>query len=456
MKLFTRILLILSIISFSSAVFSQSKNYEAATIINNDNETLTGFVKNEDWRQNPNEILFKKEMEDEEKTYAATDIKSFQLSSGGKYISQKIIIENSKFRVLTEIDELNYLEVQREPVLDTLTTFIQLAVDGKKKLYIYKDARYRSHFFIKKDKKIEYLYYGIQLYDENSNVKEISSNHKADGFAWLNTQQMSIIENKEYINQLKSYFKKCSVIGDILGNVSYEKNDIIKLFSKYATCKDEEVTIENIADKQVNYYLIGGLSSTNLLKYEASPTYTGRYLPLIDGVSENPLTPILGGAVEFVLPGLYGRHSLMNSLMYRSIHLKGSWNQFDREEDTRIKNYEFKINYIKLNTLYQYRQPLSSSISFFVQGGIGHGFGKVQTNEMIEETNFFGSYNVRETEALTYVRKYQLSGIGGLGLSFQRFSALIHYELGYELSEVRTVGTRTGSLNLMLGYQLNK
>jgi len=104
MKLFYT--LVLAIFLLPSFVSAQT-NYKQGYVITNNGETINGFINYREWYSNPNNISFKKTLNDKAQTYHPTDLGYFEISGFEAYQSAMVAISLGKTNIQTIKDEID-------------------------------------------------------------------------------------------------------------------------------------------------------------------------------------------------------------------------------------------------------------------------------------------------------------------------------------------------------------
>ena len=399
-------------------VFSQ-ENYIPGYVIKNNADTLFGFVDYRNWEKNPDKIKFKTRIENDPITFKPTDITEFKVE-GELYVSGIINTEITP----TETDRLTddpqiYIKVD--------TAFLQTLFSGNKSLYYYKNAEGRENFYIKQNTEFELLIYKRYL-------------RQQDG-------KRVISENKKYLGQLTLYLNDCETINSKLENTSYEQTSLIKLFQYYYGCSPSGISFQKEIEKI--HTEMGGLAGVSLtsLKFrsDAFP-----YLVYADYNSS--YNPSVGIFLDLELPRNQGKWSFYNELLFTTYKVKGSYEEYEDENNYSITTTEIGYSYLNINTLFRFKYPIGQCF-LILNGGISNGYAIGETNYKKKESKFYTINRVDEESALNSTRKYELGFILGTGLRFDRFSAEIRFERGNGMSEYISLNSSTKGYYFLLGYR---
>lgn len=138
-KMKMRNLLIIAIILTSLSSYSQIE-FENGYIINNNSEKINCLIKNNDWKNNPSEILYKLEENSDIEKGTIEDIQEFGISSKIKFKRFLVNIDMSR-------EETNNLTQEKNPLFKEETLFLKQLIEGKANIFIYKSSS-MTRFFL--------------------------------------------------------------------------------------------------------------------------------------------------------------------------------------------------------------------------------------------------------------------------------------------------------------------
>ncbi len=259
MRKVTLAVLLLTIL-FSSA-YSQD-NYVSGIIINNLDETISGYINYKPWDINPDKIEFKKSLQEEPIVYTVNDLKSFKLED--RYFKSK--------KVLAEISSMDLEKLTYEPEFNNKEyhVFMEVLVEGEANLYKFYDSKLKVHFYIEKDiGNVEEL--ALKLYK-----KEIESSVPT-----VEAKTTSIQRIERYKTLLKFYFSDMPNIDKTINTLRYSEKSFMKLFERY----NKQEAINNLKylkskEKSLNYIVHAGTHISHISF--ASDITTFKYLEEID------------------------------------------------------------------------------------------------------------------------------------------------------------------------------
>ena len=428
MKKTLPVFFLLIIITFFSIQLFAQKNYQPATVINNNGDTLKGFINYQNWERNPLSVDFKQGPFSEKLiTYTPMDIKSFQVENE-IYFSTIVGVDKSPHKTA----ELTYSSA---PLIDDDTVFLSIYIKGKANLYYLVDQSSKQHYFIEKDSS------GIHELIYVKYLKQIQ----------LKT---NIQKNERYKGQLNYFFSDCPGIKKDIARVDFRAEELIDLFKKYNQCVDPDGESIQVMSKEktkinLDFGFVAGLSLTNL-KFTSNESY---YDHLTDDDYTNSVRPVISLSLNMVLPRNRGKWSIYNELGYKSYGFQNTY-EISKTENHHIKQTtSLAASYIKLTNLLRYQIP-DKEVRTYFQLGISSSFPFAVKNELKTETTFYDNYRVAYRKAIDEFRNFEVGIVGGIGAEYKKFSTEFRYEIGSGMSEILTLKSRSHTFFLLLAYHL--
>ncbi|TKG93785.1 hypothetical protein EYV94_16200 [Puteibacter caeruleilacunae] len=411
-------LYLLFIATFSLQIAFAQENYIDGYIINPKGETINGEIDFRDWANNPDEINFKRKGSNTPEVLAPNDILEFGVED---QIYESAIVEVELNSLLTQ-----QLEVNPKVELRVDTAFLQVCVGGEKSLYRYKLPS-RDNFYIKVGDQYERLIYRRNL------IK--------------GKQKTAIRENKKYIGQLKAYLNNNNTIDKKLRSTQYTVNSLMKVFEAYYGNSAIKTNFKKKGEKIITTFgVIAGITNTTL--DFSGDAYT--YLSL--GDIDSPVNPIGGISLDFILPKHMQKWWLHNELLFSAYKAKGSHRHTVHEG--RYSDYTFEIgtSHLKLVNMVRYSFPLNS-FRPFISAGVASTFTLSETNYLKQVNTHELSVTIGEKDAIKETRSYDQGLVVGTGVTNEKLSFELRYELGNGMSDLVKVGSKTKCISLLLGYR---
>ena len=384
-------------------------------------DTIKGFIDNRNWEKTPDQIVFKSSLDSKEITYNPNNIQGFGFE-GEKYISGIVTIDESPIRD----NEITEFYAHRNKV-DTV--FLQILISGSKGLFYLMDNNLKVHYFIDQNGIYETLV--MQKY-----LKVVN------GTSYITTKE-------SFRGQLKLYFQDCSGIQHGIDNISYSRNDLIKLFYEYYKCTSKETLYQAEIEKfKSEFGILGGVSQTKLrlVGSEVFEPLTNTNYPW----SKNFMFGIF---YNIILPRNQGKWSINTEVIYTTYMASGT--SLDSNNVNIYTKYYSSIGspYIKLNTYLRFKYHLNN-ISLFMDGGISNGGAISITNLLRIEEHTYSVLKTNDVVALKNAQRWEKGFIGGLGVDFKDFSLEFRTEFADGMSRYRQLSSLVTRYFLIFGYKI--
>jgi hypothetical protein len=337
--------------------------------------------------------------------------------NGKKFISAAILREISPY--LSNTHELLYLED---------TVFLELIIDGEKKLLQYQDTTGKILFYIPDENKdFEWLVH--KRYQVNFNGKN------------------QLRDNNNYIGQLIIYLSDCSNINMIASATEYNKESLSELFEYYYGCTNTDPEYKN--DKEnflTEIYALVGINLTNI-----SITGSG---------NEYVTAPVFPWSVRFsggigvnvALPKILGMWSFNNELLYSSYSTSAEY-----REELSLSTYEITKTRIgasglKINSMFRGHMPVNYA-TVFLDIGLSNTFNLSNTNQLIKTTYTANGSSETQGVALQDIKMYNFGFMVGVGVSVKQFSGFLRYELGSGITTQNDIDSKINNIYLFITYR---
>lgn len=190
---------VLSLCTYSQIVF------EEGYFIDESDQKINCLIKNVDWKNNPGEFEYRLPQINEVQKAGIQSVKEFGVNGFSKYVRADVQIDRSGF-------EQTNLNAEKNPVFREETLFLEVLVEGKASLYIYRDGNLVRFFYRLDDSEITQLVYKRYLLE-------------------------STIARNNYFRQQLFVALKCPGLtsGDF-ESADYDSKDLYKLFVRFNDC----------------------------------------------------------------------------------------------------------------------------------------------------------------------------------------------------------------------------
>ncbi|BDD06858.1 hypothetical protein [Aureibacter tunicatorum] len=406
--------------------FAQSRFHEGE-ITNTNGKKEKGYIFIRKLEKTPQSIEFKKSIEDKESTsYSCHDLTEFTVL-GDKYVSA--IVESE---ISSRINNLS-----ESPVLETTsdTTFVQVLMDGSKKLYYYKNEMGNENFYI--------------LYEDNLKLltyKKYSTFNKE-------TERKANAENKRYISELALYLNECPNTSELLKTTTYNKKNLLKLYKKYYNCIDEPQTNYPKKEKThiINIGALAGATFSNLSFSSANPSSREKEY-LHRGNFENKPSAFIGASFEYHFPIYRNKLSFYNELFYSSARYNSSYTNGILDND--VFESTINMNFIKMVNMIRFRFLLPNDQNIFINFGYGTSFTINSENEKTVYRERLGETTIEKSEAVDKIPNTILSFNSGIGYQYKNISIEGRYEISYpHYMESMVFSSKNKNYNIVFSYR---
>jgi hypothetical protein len=185
----------------SVPAFTQIK-FDPGYLINEKDEKIECFIKNNDSRYNPTEFEYKIKETDSIHKGNLTDTKEFSVYNNFKYVRAHVKIDLSSCNI-------NDLTTSGTPQWSDETVFLKALVEGKANLYSYEGKSVLRFFYSTDMGEIQQLIYKEYLWDGNNIGKNNGYQQQLWNAVKLKNNDLNSLSNMVCTkNQLQKYFVK--------------------------------------------------------------------------------------------------------------------------------------------------------------------------------------------------------------------------------------------------------
>ncbi|MCU4164119.1 hypothetical protein [Carboxylicivirga caseinilyticus] len=390
---------LLLITVFSLNCYSQI-SFEKGYFIDNNDQKVECFIKNNDWDLNPTLFTYTLTELGEQKKLTINSVKEFTINNNAKYIRSTVNIDRSKYKS-------GELSDQRNPIFKEETLFLKVLVEGKANLYLYKDGIGTSYFYNTDTTEIEQLIYK----EYKTGVNKVAVNESFKQQLWIHLQSQCLTQNQ-------------------INNTRCRRKELVEIFKAYNECNNSEyITYERKQNKNsFNLSLRPGLNTTSLSFINAASSYRNTDFG-------NETTFRLGIEGEFVLP--FNRNKW-------AIIIEPTYQYFKSEKDHATGDYVTTADYksVELPVGLRHYFFLNDNSKVFINGSFVLDFSG---------NSKFLFENAGDLEIKTGMN-YAL----GLGYKFQnRYSAELRYFTNRDLFQnYMNFSSEYKTISVIFGYTL--
>ena len=411
MKKIIFIILVLTAYSINS----QSKFGKGYFINNNGNKTEC-LIKNENWKNNPDNFEYKLSENSETKTNSLRTVTEFSIP--GKFKFEKH---------LTKIDKSSNIDYRlskiRVPEYEEKEVFLKLIVESNTKLYLYSGTNVTRFFFSKNNEEIVPLVYKRYITDLGD-----------------------IKVNELYKYQLRKLLP-CKRLDS--KKVSYSRNSLKKYIINYNKCDESD---NEIAKNQTVDYSKNEIKSFIELKVKVGANFLSNSIkddtklnPTITGEFSNT-TLKFGAELEYFLPFNNHNWSVVINPNYQYLNENIT---LANSQEPLIGDFTYELDYKSVELLLTFRKyfQIIDNKKIFFDLGFNYNFP-------INSKFTILSNKTNSTQVFDDIASQGLFTTA-LGLKFKKFYLEARYN-----SEIDVLGTFTnlesnlGSFSIMLAYTI--
>ncbi|SDE78395.1 hypothetical protein SAMN05216464_109177 [Mucilaginibacter pineti] len=253
------------LLSLSISLLHAQSNYKPGYIINNNKDTLKGFINYREWSKNPQSIKFKPGTDAQPVNYTVNNINEFAVSNLEYY--KKFIVRVSRNNV-----DVSSLPSRPDTSYSIDTVFLKNIVNGKHiSLFSFSDdLKVRYYVFNNNSKRIDELKYNLYMDDQTNTV-------------------VTGVGYKAQLSQYASaYQPENSKLGSKILARQYREIDLVQIFRAINGGTDQQITHSTSG---VRYYAGAGAKSTKLV-------FSGDNGPFADNVGQTKTSPTLSAGID--------------------------------------------------------------------------------------------------------------------------------------------------------------
>ena len=212
----------LLVLFISTLMLGQTK-FKPGHYINLNDEKISGFIKDYDWKNNPYEIEFKTTLDDINHSIINIEkLKEFEVYENSKYIYTEVLIDKSS-------NQNNQITLERELIYKKEKVLLKVLIEGEASLYQYIDEDVEKFFYSSNGIIFEQLIFKIFLASEKDAIELNKIGNDISAFH-------SILTNDGYKKQLFQNVN-CNFQREKIYNLIFAKSKLYKYFEEYNKCK---------------------------------------------------------------------------------------------------------------------------------------------------------------------------------------------------------------------------
>lgn len=368
--------------------------FEKGYFISNDGTRTDCLIRNADWKNNPESFQYRLNPESEIQTGSIRNIAAFAIESGASYLRAEADLDRSS-------NNPARLDFDSQPNFEKQTVFLEVLVEGPATLYGY-EAPWGVRFFY--------------ATGAGEPAPLVYKKYRREG--------MKILENAAFRQTLWNLLKCEDLKQSAFDNLAYKKDALIRIFTRYNTCKDPTFKTTAHAAKGLDF------------NFTVRPGYTQSAAKLNLQDTEFPMASGFRMGLEFevMLPFNKNKWALLIEPVYRSYKESGEGSS---------SGYEMTYSSIEF--------AIGARHYFFVQPETAIFLTAYLLNDMELDAEI-------TTPGLVYstleINPFSNAAVG-IGFEFKkRWSAEFRYDFERELLRYNYADARFDNISIILGYTL--
>lgn len=328
-RLLICLLFLLSVEAYSQIIF------EKGYFVDNNDKKTTCLIKNFDWSNNPTEIQYKLDEQDQPTSISISQIKAFGIENESKYERFTVDIDKS-----TQV--ISNMSYDKNPEFQKETALLKVLLEGKASLFEYISGNTKRYFFKTDTLSINQLVY---------------KSYK--------TSEEQIAQNNQYKQQLWMTLKCDNIAINDVEKLSYKKSSLLKFFTKYNKCGNAEYTVFESKEKKDLFNLNIRPGITTSVISISNPSMS---TPDYDRDFDNKIGFRFGVEAEFILPINKNKWALIFEPTYVGGY-KAEKSRLDSKTNEELKG-NIEYNSIELPIGVRYYMYLNNNSSLFINGQV--------------------------------------------------------------------------------------
>lgn len=380
-------------------------SFEKGYFIDSDNRKTDCLIKNDDWKNNPTEFIYKVAGSDLPEKATIDTIKEFGIYNFSSYKRSKVKIDRSG-------EDNNNLTDNPSPVWSEEEVFLKVLFNGKASLFYYKDDHSEKFFYSIADTNITQLIYR----------------------KYLDEQKHIVISNR-FRQQLWLDIKCTNATLSSVEKINYNHKDLEKYFITYSKCMGDNSVEPNAKLERdwINLKIAPGINIATITM-DNSVNYDKTW-SFINNTSFR-----IGVEAEFVLPFKKNKWAVLVEPTFQS---------FKDTDESGTETSTVNFNSIEFPVGLRYNIFLNEELKMYLNG-IFISKQSLNFNSKIDLA-------VDPDHSITLDITAGPSFAFGGGVEYKRASAEIRYYTNREiLNDYQTWFSKYTRVSLILGYKIFK
>ncbi|MBS7786292.1 hypothetical protein KIH23_03200 [Flavobacterium sp. CYK-55] len=374
------------VLLFGLIVNAQIK-FEKGYYINNNKQRVEGYIKDQDWKNNPSDFEFKTNLnETQSQQIQLFEALEFGIEGVSTYRRFEVKIEKT-------VADSNFLNSESEPQWSQETLFLKVISEGSATLYQYKKANLQKFFFQLKNEPVQQLVWIKYIDTENQQIKS-NSQYKRQLFAQVN----------------------CGMDMPYFDKIGYSKSDLVKHFEQYNVCKGDVIKVVEKTTKG-SFHL---KSALGVFLTKLSIADINNYKNLGTDIS-GKLVPSIGFEAEYILPFNKNKWSLFIHPNYQKYSVQKSYekaNLISSIDPTVQYELEADYSFIELPIGLRHYMFLNSNSKIFLDAMINLNFTTAGNMVFYREDSKIDDLEISAPSGYAVGLGYNYKNIGSIELRY--------------------------------------
>ncbi len=416
---------IFSLLTFASFVFINGyaqKNLQPGYILNNNNDTIYGFIDYKEWFKNPDNILFAQSKDAGLQKLAIRDINGFSIT--GKELYHRYTVHISMNRDVVNASTTKDTNSSIAPVL------LKMLYAGKfVQLFSYKDE-IKTRLYV--------LSVGDTVPVELKNTEYV-----ADG---------QVKSDKEYQGVLLMLAKKYATGNTTLQlkipATGFYKDDILKVLHQIngaTSANKPEAGIDKDKPRIIRFFAGTGLNMAHI-KITGNNRYAGK-------TGNSSITPLIGAGFEIFLNPYIGKLFLRTDISYSTAKTTAdTYEEFFASKE--YYNLSIKQNTLSIYQLINYNLYNGKEFKYFIGAGAGFNFSSYPQNVQTFRRESSNDTTIDiNNNYFAFIKKFWMNGIVRTGISIKNINVALAYTTLANFTNYAGYGANISSFRLQVNYE---
>ncbi|WP_162558726.1 hypothetical protein [Robertkochia solimangrovi] len=313
--------------------FGQTQ-FEKGYFILNNGDSLNCYIKNTDWKYNPDKFKYKFSADDEIRTHGLEDISAFGVEKKFRYEKHLVSIDISD-------DRTNLLTYDKNPKLEFQTLFLNVLIQGDVTLYEFKKGNTVRFFYrINQEVPTQFIYKRYFV-DTEEGVK--------------------IAENYFFHQQIYNDLSSEDISEKMIRNTDYNEKDLIKICNLYNKQGNNNIIRRRSSGKTEKFFHLNIKPGAKLTSLTFEDLFNDD--PHIEFDKKILLT--FGIEAEYILPFNNSKWSVFKEPTYQNYQNSVQANYFETKNGPQYTLLHINYSSIEIPIGVRYYAYLSDTSKLF-------------------------------------------------------------------------------------------